>query len=69
MASMAIKEPPRSNVLGVGLSALNLPLAVDYIFQGAEQRETAGFVTVTGVHGVVESQSDEYLKKFTTTLI
>lgn len=60
---MMIKEPSRSNVLGVGVSALNMPLAIDYLFQGADQPGQSGFVTVTGVHGVVESQSDDELKK------
>lgn len=54
---------PRSNVLGVGISALNLELAEKALFEGADQPEHQGFVTITGVHGVVESQQDEELKK------
>ena len=36
---------PRSNVLGVGISPLNLPLAVDKVVKAAETPEFQGFVT------------------------
>ena len=52
----------RHNVLGVGISVLSLDLAVETLFRGVEQGEL-GYVTVTGVHGVVESQSDNELRK------
>jgi len=58
-----VKPPPRSNVLGVGISALNLDTAEKALYAAAESPEFQGFVTVTGVHGVVESQQDEELKK------
>lgn len=45
----------RVNVLGVGISALNMDLAVQGIFEAIRQRRK-GFVCVTGVHGVMESQ-------------
>lgn len=53
----------RCNVLGVGISPLNLPLAVEQVIGAAETPEHQGFVTVTGVHGVMESQRDPELKK------
>ena len=54
---------PRSNVLGVGISALNLELAEKAMYEGADQPAQQGFVTITGVHGVVESQHDDELKR------
>src|SRR5476649_2949062 len=49
--------PPRVNVLGVGVHALNLRWAVDAIDEAIKAR-TKGYVCVTGVHGVSEAQSD-----------
>ena len=52
----------RCDVLGVGISAINLPTAVATIWRwiatGARR-----YVCVTGVHGVIESQSDPALKQ------
>ena len=54
--------PPRVNVLGVGLSVLNLDSAVAQLAQAlAEGRR--GYVCVTGVHGVMESQGDPSLRQ------
>jgi N-acetylglucosaminyldiphosphoundecaprenol N-acetyl-beta-D-mannosaminyltransferase len=47
----------RVNVLGVGLSVLNLETAVTAIAKAVQTR-TKGYVCVTGVHGVSEAQSD-----------
>jgi N-acetylglucosaminyldiphosphoundecaprenol N-acetyl-beta-D-mannosaminyltransferase len=49
--------PPRVNVLGVGVHALNLRTAVTAL-QTAIAGQTKGYVCVTGVHGVSEAQSD-----------
>ena len=49
--------PPRVNVLGVGVHALNLRTAVTAL-QGAIETRSKGYVCVTGVHGVSEAQSD-----------
>ncbi len=49
--------PSRINVLGVGVHALNLPLAIEVLRQAIATR-TKGYVCVTGVHGVSEAQSD-----------
>lgn len=47
----------RINVLGVGISVLNLPLAVEQL-AGAVRENRKGYVCVTGVHGVMEAQED-----------
>jgi len=49
--------PPRVNVLGVGVHALNLRSAVAML-QTAIENRTKGYVCVTGVHGVSEAQSN-----------
>ncbi|MEI7729180.1 MAG: WecB/TagA/CpsF family glycosyltransferase [Verrucomicrobiota bacterium] len=51
----------RVNVLGVGVSAMNLPLACEAIFEAVARRRK-GYITVTGVHGVMESHDDPELK-------
>ena len=48
----------RINILGVGLSAINLNLALAAI-DSALARKSKGYVCVTGVHGVMEAQQDE----------
>jgi len=54
-------EPPkRINVLGVGISELNYEVALDQIRAAIAERRK-GYVTVTGVHGVSESQDDASL--------
>lgn len=53
----------RSNVLGVGITPLNLKLAQESLFAGADCAGFSGYVTITGVHGVMESQDDEELKR------
>jgi N-acetylglucosaminyldiphosphoundecaprenol N-acetyl-beta-D-mannosaminyltransferase len=53
--------PPRVNVLGVGISVLNLDTAVAAL-RDALAAGRRGYVTVTGVHGVIESQDDEALR-------
>lgn len=55
-------EVQRINVLGVGISAINIPMALDFIDQwisvGARR-----YVCITGVHGVMESQRDESVRQ------
>jgi N-acetylglucosaminyldiphosphoundecaprenol N-acetyl-beta-D-mannosaminyltransferase len=48
---------PRANVLGVGLSVINLDSAVDAVTQALERKQK-GYVCVTGVHGVSEAQTN-----------
>jgi N-acetylglucosaminyldiphosphoundecaprenol N-acetyl-beta-D-mannosaminyltransferase len=52
----------RVNVLGVGVSAVNMALAVERI-EGWIARGERHYVCVTGVHGVMESQHDQTLRR------
>lgn len=54
---------PRVNVMGVGVHAVNLGTALDAVFEAVRTPGVLGYVTVTGVHGVIESQDDEALKR------
>jgi N-acetylglucosaminyldiphosphoundecaprenol N-acetyl-beta-D-mannosaminyltransferase len=47
----------RVNVLGIGVSAINLDVALARITQALEKKEK-GYVCVTGMHGISEAQSD-----------
>jgi len=55
-------QSKRVNVLGVGLSAINLKLAIEAISQ-ALANKTKGYICVTGVHGVMEAQQDERFRR------
>src|SRR5438093_12279760 len=50
-------QPARANVLGVGISAINLDLGVT-LTAHALQHKTKGYICVTGVHGVSEAYKD-----------
>ena len=52
----------RVNVLGVGISVLNLRTALDAI-AGAVRERRRGYLCVTGVHGVMEAQDDDGFKR------
>jgi len=52
----------RVNVLGVGISVLNLRTALDAIADAVRTRRK-GYICVTGVHGVMEAQDDAAFKK------
>ena len=52
----------RVNVLGVGVSSINMPMAVDAITAAIRERRK-GYVCITGVHGVMESQRNPELKR------
>lgn len=52
----------RINVLGVGISVLNLKTALTAIATAVKERRK-GYVCVTGVHGVMEAQDDAAFKK------
>jgi len=51
----------RVNVLGVGLSVLNLRTALEAIAAAVRERRK-GYICVTGVHGVMEAQDDPVFK-------
>lgn len=52
----------RVNILGVGVSAINMATALETI-EGWIARREAHYVCVTSVHGVMESQRDERLRQ------
>ena len=56
------EESLRSNVLGVGISPINLDQAAEQVMQAALEPGEGLYVTVTGVHGVMESQRNPTLK-------
>lgn len=51
-------EPERVNILGVGVSAINMEVAVRRTEQLLD-RGGQGYVCVTGVHGIMEAQTDK----------
>lgn len=53
---------PRANILGVGVSAINMEVALRTLADWITQRE-AHYVCVTTVHGIMESQRDEQLRR------
>jgi N-acetylglucosaminyldiphosphoundecaprenol N-acetyl-beta-D-mannosaminyltransferase len=56
-----LDRPPRVNVLGVGVSAINLDSAMEAIARALRERRK-GYVCVTGVHGVSEAREDPALR-------
>lgn len=52
----------RANVLGVGVHAVNLPLAASIVDRAVSDGRK-GYVCVTGVHGVMEAQRDSIFKQ------
>ena len=56
-----MERPARINVLGVGISEINYERALEQIRAAIAERRK-GYVTVTGVHGVSESQADATLR-------
>lgn len=52
----------RFNVLGVAMSAMNLPIATEAVLQALRERRK-GYVCVTGVHGVTEAQDDDAFRR------
>jgi N-acetylglucosaminyldiphosphoundecaprenol N-acetyl-beta-D-mannosaminyltransferase len=52
----------RANVIGVGVHAVNLPVATQMIDHAAGGNKK-GYVCVTGVHGVMEAQRSSIFKK------
>jgi N-acetylglucosaminyldiphosphoundecaprenol N-acetyl-beta-D-mannosaminyltransferase len=58
MTSAAIQ---RIDVLGVGISAINMDIALAQVTRWVEDPQRCQYVCVTGVHGVMESQRDPEL--------
>jgi N-acetylglucosaminyldiphosphoundecaprenol N-acetyl-beta-D-mannosaminyltransferase len=59
---MAPARIARANILGVGVSAINMAQALQTIDAWIQRREQH-YVCVTGVHGIMESQRDAQLKQ------
>jgi len=53
---------PTYDLLGVNMSVLNIPDAVRRILEAVEQRRR-GYICVTGVHGIMESRTDQSLRQ------
>ncbi len=59
---MTARRPPRANVLGVGVSRVNLDSAVQTL-AGWLERGERGYVCIRDAHGVVLCQDDEELRR------
>jgi N-acetylglucosaminyldiphosphoundecaprenol N-acetyl-beta-D-mannosaminyltransferase len=59
---LALSKPGRTNILGVGVSAIEMERALDTIENWIARRD-AQYVCVTGVHGVMESMHDDSLRR------
>lgn len=59
---ISVPATERVNVLGVGVSVLNLQCAHDLIAEAIASRRR-GYITVTGVHGVTEAQEDAEFRR------
>lgn len=60
---LSVSSIPRVNVLGVGINDVNMGSALTEVEQAADTPCLLGYVTVTGVHGVIESQADVALQR------
>jgi len=54
--------PQKYNLLGVGMSRINLDSGTEAVFHAVKERRR-GYVTVTGVHGVIEAQDDPEFRR------
>lgn len=52
---------PKANVLGVAVSAIDLPSAVNLAARWIDAAEP-GYICLTGVHGIMEARADEAFK-------
>jgi len=59
---LPLLDAQRINVLGVGVSAIDMSAAVSLVQQALEEGRR-GYICVTGVHGVMEAQSDPVFKR------
>ena len=55
-------QAPRTNILGVGISAIDMQDAI-MLSDSLIREGRKGYVCVTGVHGVIEAQSDEAFRR------
>ena len=61
MHSDSLSQTPRVNVLGVGVSAIDMDRAIE-LSDRLLQTGGKGYICVTGVHGVMEAQRDPALR-------
>lgn len=59
---MALPETRRANILGIGVSAINMEDALDLIESRLANGEK-GYICVTGVHGIMEAQRDAAFRR------
>ncbi len=59
---MTTNKESRVNILGVGVSAISLDEAVDRT-EAFLSGDTQGYVCVTGVHGIMEAQTDSEFRR------
>jgi N-acetylglucosaminyldiphosphoundecaprenol N-acetyl-beta-D-mannosaminyltransferase len=65
VATLGFSNPARlirANVLGVGLSAINLDSATQLVAEALERKDK-GYICVTGVHGVSVAQEDPSFRR------
>lgn len=59
---LAPSEIPRANVLGVGISAIDLDSALEILRQAIRSGRSS-YICVTGVHGVMEARRNSLLRR------
>ena len=57
-----VMRAPRANILGIGVSSVDIPTAVSTIEQWILRCERH-YVCITSVHGIIESQYDDNLRR------
>jgi N-acetylglucosaminyldiphosphoundecaprenol N-acetyl-beta-D-mannosaminyltransferase len=62
MTGLSRANTPRTNVLGVSVSAVNMESAIATMFDWIERRAPS-YICVTGVHGVMESTRSPELRR------
>jgi N-acetylglucosaminyldiphosphoundecaprenol N-acetyl-beta-D-mannosaminyltransferase len=62
MNKSELEAEARVNILGVGVSCLNMEEAIELISEAIADRRKE-YICVTGVHGIMESQADEELRR------
>jgi N-acetylglucosaminyldiphosphoundecaprenol N-acetyl-beta-D-mannosaminyltransferase len=62
MSLKAPIKPSRANVLGVGIHAVNLQTATEFV-EDSIASQAIGYVCVTGVHGVMEANRDPEFRR------
>jgi N-acetylglucosaminyldiphosphoundecaprenol N-acetyl-beta-D-mannosaminyltransferase len=62
LSSAGVRHDDRVDILGVGVSSINLDDAVETIERWIGER-SRNYVCITGVHGVMESRRDECLRR------